>query len=112
MTIEKRDSFGQSREKGTSLIDAVRGKRTYTRVNPDQVIWTDGRITQRFTTVKAEDQENFSQGALVTSPNSIRLLSLPGTRARMDIFTDLRRDDINEFAKLNPSYRIRYRSTK
>ena len=84
MTIERVDSFSQSREKGVSLFDAIRGKRTATQVHPDQVVWTDGRITHRFTSVKPEDREKFSNGALVTGSGSITLLAFPGTRTRVD----------------------------
>src|SRR3989344_6696014 len=112
MTIERRDNFGESREKGISLFDAIRGKRTVTTVYPNHVIWTDGRITPRFTTVSAKDQEKFSDGLLVNDQNTVVRLASPGTRTMIEQYTNLRKSEINVYAKTNPGYRVRWNPSR
>ncbi len=108
MTIERVDSIRESLANGVSRWGILRGVRTRTQVHPDQIVWTDGRITKRFTQVKKEEQDKFSNGLLVIDSDNLKRLAMPGTRTRMDMFQILSKEDINRFAEANPSFRLQW----
>jgi len=115
MTIEKIDSFSESRAKGVSFWRALRGERTSTEVQPNQVVLDDGRIISRSTSLEnSRDRRKFREGALMVEGDTIKLWQYSyGSQTILpyDDFAYITKNKINEFAKHSP-FPIRWRPTQ